>query len=328
MNCIYCKNEIIGDNQSDEHVFPKAFGCPDDWILNCVCQKCNNYFGGTIERYLAGDSIEGLWRLQKIGSHSKKHILQTRIKINVPDEKQYDEFRGAILFADFAKKDCLYLPPQILIFGSSGERTFVLLDKTSDEEIRNIKKIALFAHNEKEWQQAAGRLKQIGMKFDEDKINRLPQTCIGEDGKLEVVIEGVMDAVIFRAIAKIGFNYLAKVMDAQYVLNSKFDAIRNYIKTGIKPNFRPVEIKNGHILPDETDSFYYFEGHIFIIETKGNKIISKISLTNMSNFYYVVNLGDVGLTWHNIKRGHAYSFEKNKILPMFRFPISLLTLRA
>ncbi len=96
MNCIYCKKDIKEDNKSTEHIFPKSFGCPDTWTIDCVCMDCNNEFGKTIERYLAGDSIEGLRRLQKLGSRSKKPIKQTRLKINIPDEDRYGEFRGAI----------------------------------------------------------------------------------------------------------------------------------------------------------------------------------------------------------------------------------------
>jgi len=318
MICIYCKNEINTKNVSLEHVFPDSFGCPDNWTIDCVCRKCNNEFGGTIERYLAGDSIEGLWRLQKIGSRSKKPIRQTRIKIHIPNEDRYGEFRGIILYADFAQRDSLYLPAQILTSDSNGERKFTLLEKMSDEEIRNITgRFAIFAHNEKEYKQAAERLKQLGKILEEGKINQLPQTAIGADGKLEVETEGIMDAVIFRTIAKVAFNYLTKIKGAEYVLNSKFDAIREYIRAGGKANSRLVRVEKGHILAEETNKWHFLEGHIFTIETRGNTIISKISLTNKFDFYYVVNLGDMGPIWHDIKSGHAYSLKEDKILQLF-----------
>jgi len=303
---------------STEHVFPQSFGCPDDWTIDCVCRNCNNEFGGNIERYLAGDSIEGLWRLQKIGSRSKRPIRQTRIKIHVPDENRYGEFRSLILYADFSQTDSLYLPAQIVTIGNAGERKFNLLEKMADEDIKNISgKFQLFAHNEKEYNQAAERIQKLGKKLEEGMVNQLPQTAIGDDGKLEVEIEGVMDVVIFRTIAKIAFNYLSKVKGAEYVLSQKFDAIREYIRTGVKPNFRLVSIEKGHILAEETSNRYFLEGHIFTIETRGSQIISKICLTNMFNFYYLVNLGDIGPIWHDIKSGHAYSLKEDKILPLF-----------
>ncbi len=318
MRCIYCKNNITEFNKSIEHVFPEAFGCPDSWTMDCVCRDCNNEFGRTLERYLASDSIEGLWRLQKIGSKSKKPVRQTRITIRIPDEDRYGNFKGVILYADFAQMDSLYLPAQILTFSSSDEKKSILIEKMSDEEIKNVTgRFILFAHNEKEYKQAVERLKQLGKKFEEDDINRLPITAINNDGKLEVETEGIMDAVIFRAIAKLAFNYLAKVKGADYVLDQKFDLIRDYIKTGNKPNFKMVKIEKGHILTEETNKRYFLEGHIFTVETRGNIIISKVALTNAFNFYYVVYLGEVGPIWYDIKSGHAYSLEEDKIIPLF-----------
>ena len=141
--------------------------------------------------------------------------------------------------------------------------------------------------------------------------------AINNDGKLEVETESVMDAVIFRTIAKIAFNYLAKVKDAEYVLDQKFDEIREYIRCGSKSQFQPVTIERGHILAEETKDKYFLEGHIFTIETRGSVIIGKICLTNMFDFYYVVKLGDLGLIWHDIKSGHAYSLQEDKVIPLF-----------
>ena len=120
IKCIYCKCEITESNKSNEHVFPQSFGCPDTWTMDCVCRGCNIAFGQSIERYLARDSLEGLWALKKIGSRSGKPIRQMRIKLNVPDEDKYGEFRGAIVYADFSQKGGLLLPAQILLKDDQG----------------------------------------------------------------------------------------------------------------------------------------------------------------------------------------------------------------
>ncbi|MBF0522216.1 MAG: hypothetical protein HQL24_04070 [Candidatus Omnitrophica bacterium] len=318
MKCLYCKEEIIKDNSSEEHVFPKAFGCPDNWVLDCVCRNCNVELGATIDRQLAGNSIEGIWRLQKIGSRSKKPIRQNRIRINIPDEDRFGEFRGVILFADFLQTDSLYLPPQILICDIFGKKKSILIEDMSDEEIKNIKgKYDLFAYNSKEYKKAVQRLKKLGKKIDETKNNHLSITAIKEDGKLEVEVRGGIDLIICRAIAKIAFNYFAKVHGAGQALDSKFDTIRNFVRTGVMPKSKIVNIEKGHILADETDRQYSLEGHIFTIENKGNYIISKIALTNMFGFYYIVKIGDLGPIWRDIKKGHAYSLKSGKIIELF-----------
>jgi len=135
-----------------------------------------------------------------------------------------------------------------------------------------------------------------------------------------------MDNVILRTIAKIAFNYLAKVNGAEYALDTKFDIVREYIKTGVKPSFNIVKIKKGHILAEETNNRYFLEGHVFTIEDRGDYIISKISLTNSFNFYYIVTLGKFGPIWHDIKSGHAYSLKEDKIIKLFT--PTFLTIKA
>lgn len=322
MNCVYCKNPITQNNTSEEHVFPQSFGCPDSWTMDCVCIECNIGFGKSIERFLAGDSLEGLWRLQKIGSRSKKPIRRTRLKIHIPNEDKYGEFKGAVVYCDFSKKDSLILPSQIVLKDDEGNRKYFLLDDLEKEEIKNDlnrykeKGYWILAHNASEEQKAIEKMKQVGIDFRPQKRGALPTNAGEEDGTLQVLVEGIIDDVLFRAIAKIAFNYLAKVKGAEFTLDSKFDTIREYIKTGVKPNFKIVEIKEGHILAEETNNKYIFEGHIFTIQTKSNHIIGKVSLSNTFAFYYVVNLGELEV-WHDLKSGHAYSLKDDKIIELF-----------
>ncbi|MDP8299193.1 MAG: hypothetical protein P9L88_04755 [Candidatus Tantalella remota] len=266
---------------------------------------------------MAGDSIEGIWRLKKIGSRSKKPIKQTRIKISLPDEDKYGEFQGLILYADFSQKDSLYLPAQVVISkGSVGNRHY-LLEEMIDDEIAKIDgKFGLYAHNKDEYDDAMDRMLGLGKKFD-DNVTGLPQTAVNDEGKLEVEIAGTMDTVIFRTIAKIAFNYLSKIRGAKYALNSKFDVIRDYIRGVNGSGMQLVEIQKGHILADETTNKYFLDGHIFTIETRGRDIVSKVCLTNSYDFYYVVKLGDLGPIWHDISSGHAYSLENDKMISLF-----------
>lgn len=322
MNCIYCKNPITEKNSSEEHVFPQSFGCPDSWTMDCVCTECNTGFGRSIERFLAGDSLEGLWRLQKIGSRSRKPIRQTRLKINIPNEDRYGDFKGVIVYCDFSKKDSLKLPSQIGLKDVKGNKKYFLLDDIEKEEVKNElnrykdKSFWIYAHNATEEQKAIEKMRQVGIYFKPKKRGILPSSAVQEDGTFKVLVEGIIDNVLYRAIAKIAFNYLAKVKGAEYALDSRFDAVREYIKTGEKPNFKIVEIKEGHILAEETDNKYFFEGHIFTIQTKGKRIIGKVSLSNTFAFYYVVNLGELEV-WHDLKSGHAYSLKDDKIIELF-----------
>jgi hypothetical protein len=324
IKCIYCKCEITEGNKSNEHVFPQSFGCPDTWTMDCVCRGCNINFGQSIERYLARDSLEGLWALKKIGSRSGKPIRQMRVKLNVPDEEKYGEFRGAIVYADFSKKGGLFLPSQILLKDDQGNRKFYLLEEIGDERAKKelskykdkTKGFWVFAHDDKEEKIAFEKLNEHGIKFDPKIREGFPSRAMENDGTLRVKIEGLIDDVIYRAIAKMAFNYLAKVKGADFSLASRFDAIREYIRNGIRPEYKIVTIMEGRILAEEPRGMYSFEGHIFTIQTKRNRVIGKISLTNTFGFYYLVDLGDLGPVWYDLKIGHAYSFKEDCILEL------------
>jgi hypothetical protein len=64
--CIYCRTTRPNREFDREHVLPAAFGAFKDSLVlhHAVCKLCNSYFGRTIDRRLARESIEGLERYQ------------------------------------------------------------------------------------------------------------------------------------------------------------------------------------------------------------------------------------------------------------------------
>lgn len=331
MKCIYCKSGITEFNKSKEHVFPKAFGCPDNWVLDCVCRDCNNKFGRKLERYLASDSLEGMWRLRVLGSRSKKPIRQTRIKINIPKESKYGAFKGAMVFADFANVDRLLLPAQVGISSGNNEIEFFLAEDVEKEEIKrkimsaDPTRMAVLAQNEGEYSVLFEILRKMGVQFKPTKEGYFPIEAVDEDNKIIAEIHGLIDSIILRAIAKISFNYLAKIKGASYVLDSKFDEVRGYINEWTNSGSNIVKIEKKPILAWETLRRYFFEGHIFTVERLGNDLIGRVAILNTFTFHYVVKFGELsGIIWYPIKSGHAYSIKEGRIIKLF--PPTFLTI--
>lgn len=68
--CIFCLNE--GDMfHTIEHIVPESLGNTDDVLTNCVCDKCQNYFGKEIENYVLAKTPFGFWRTIA-GTHTKR----------------------------------------------------------------------------------------------------------------------------------------------------------------------------------------------------------------------------------------------------------------
>lgn len=59
--CIFCLSE--GDIfHTIEHIVPESLGNTDDILEDCVCDKCQNYFGKEIENYVLAKTPFGFWR--------------------------------------------------------------------------------------------------------------------------------------------------------------------------------------------------------------------------------------------------------------------------
>lgn len=58
--CIYCLESKSVDSFDRDHVLPRFLGTFDDGLprLDCVCKRCNGYFGREVEQVHALDSIE------------------------------------------------------------------------------------------------------------------------------------------------------------------------------------------------------------------------------------------------------------------------------
>ena len=90
--CIYCLGEKAKAAFNVEHVVPQAFGGFRDSLTlhDSVCGECNDYFGKTLDRWLARASAEGLeryrWRVRPISSlHQFDRPCPPRSRTPSPD---------------------------------------------------------------------------------------------------------------------------------------------------------------------------------------------------------------------------------------------------
>ena len=67
-----------------------------------------------------------------------------------------------------------------------------------------------------------------------------------------VEVTASIDSTLFRAIAKIAFNYFVYWEGADLARHAGFNTIRSYIRYGIQPSYRLVDILERPILADES----------------------------------------------------------------------------
>ena len=94
MKCIFCNS--LGPFNTVEHIIPQSLGNDDEVLLNCVCDKCQNYFGKEIERYVLEKTPLGFWRTHQ-GIKTKKgklpsvNLSSTKDKGRFPSESEHHD---------------------------------------------------------------------------------------------------------------------------------------------------------------------------------------------------------------------------------------------
>jgi hypothetical protein len=322
MRCIYClRDEIITSFTKAEHVLPQAFGVfQNNFTLNgVVCDDCNQYFGDNLEIDLGRDTVEGISRYEH--GIRKPEDFKSLGKRSRLQQKKIAEgvLKGAFIYLAYSQELNQITPKPLPQVGfqskTSSDYTYFLLDDIPDKtELENQGldyeiNVRAFGDNFEAIEQA---LAEKGIFPEFQKEIPLPDK---KSEKLLIEYEASVDGIIRRAIAKIGFNYLAYWQGAEFVLQDIFNPIRFYIRNGERENNNLfVTIRNESILKDEP-----LEGarrliHIVTVNwaQSGDSIISQVSLLNFLS--YTVQLArNYPSPRPNIRNGHFFNLGDHKI---------------
>jgi HNH endonuclease len=338
--CIYCKSK---DGRFDrEHVMPQAFGTfePDSPVLNdCVCAECNNYFGRTLEFALSRDSMEAVLRLRhgiKPATEAKElPYRKLELKVGQPGP-----WLGAtvVLEADRTGKAIEpVLVPQVA-FKWRGESEWTwFLERELDDSSRlapfrgaqpGTLEIRILVPLQGDHERLVEKLRRLGIKFLKQGILEQPMTV---DGKIQLQIAAQVDDTIFRAIAKIAFNYAAWVHGAGFVLRSDFDDLRKYIRYRVQPRWAPaVRPFKAPILADDMPHLRQTNGHLvtFNWNYKQTGLVAQVSLFNAITYHVLFCIHYSGV-WHDdMRRGHHFDIEERTVTPLTSTSFVHLMLRS
>jgi HNH endonuclease len=329
--CIYCLRE--GQEFDREHVIPEAFGTfePTSFILyNAVCRECNNWFGRTLDFALSRDSMEALLRF-RYGTKSPseaRDLPYRKIELKIG---QPGPWFGAtvVLEPDRAGKAVEPVPVAQAAFRWKGtqEWTF-LVERELDADalaayvkpVPGMLEIRVMGPSRHDHERVLQRLKAAGINFRQESSLANPIT---DDGKVLVEIEAAVDQTIFRAIAKIAFNYVAHQHGSDFVLRSDFDDIRKYIRYGMAPAWTqrvPVVLPSQRpVLFDDLPQMRQTNGHLITFDwnTGQTGFLAQVSLFNTVTYHVAICPVYSGVWSNGFSRGHHFDIEAKTIVPLF-----------
>lgn len=160
------------------------------------------------------------------------------------------------------------------------------------------------------------KLKKLDIKFVQQGVLDQPITV---DGSVRVEIASQVDATIYRAIAKIAFNYVAHQHGAEFVLWPDFDDVRNYIRYGTEPSWAPVVIPvRKPILFDDSPRSRQTNGHLITVDWNAARtgLLAQVSLFNTITYRVVLCPYYSGI-WHDgLRTGHHFDIEDRTVTPL------------
>ncbi len=327
MKCIYCSktDKEITFNKS-EHIIPQSFGKFEDnlTLIGIVCDECNQYFGDLLEIHLARDTREGDCRFD-FGVKDDTDYKNVRAKSRKVIKIAEGSFKGAYAYKNYDKragKITLFPCPQVGFIKTNGAYDFYLMSDIPGKEILDNKynlddpKGILFLPdtNQKALEVLRSKGIEVKIKHYGDTHNSMPE-------KINCDVKFTVDYIIFRAIAKIAFNYLIKMTNSNFCSHEDFEVIKKFIAHGTNTPYSLVIPTNIPILGDEYQYGQRRLGHMVTINWANDEasIIGKVSFFNDIT-YHVCLVSEFSGDHIDLENGHFFNLADRKIYEMYKGP--------
>lgn len=240
--CIYCKKEKDKEEFNREHIVPQMMGKYTNGLVlssHQVCEECNSYFCRELENKIGLDSYEALLRMR---SGTKIMSDGRRIKPNRLSIVGAEGILKGVRFIPVSnslspERFLLDIEPCVGLALSENEYEYFTIDNLPDATEQVLQRIKNY-HNPiiqfgYKREDIDGVLREKGYINDTSTYTEKPMHDEYESEEFETQIRFSVDSIVRRVCAKTVFNYLCFNNSAEYMLDSRFDALRNYIRYGI-----------------------------------------------------------------------------------------------
>jgi hypothetical protein len=329
IECIYCRqSRLLSAFSKVEHVIPQSFGRFENnlTLLRTVCDSCNQFFGDNLDLALARDTVEGQSRVD-FGTQQAPQFRTFGKDSRIRAKLLEGPFKNAYVYRAYSPDDgkvSSYPVPQVgFRLKGSGDYLYYVLDELpSKEELTQsgwdeqhpeaIRGLAM----SKDALSAALAQRDIPFRFGGDLRGGQSDD---DTSALTAQVESTIDSTIQRAVAKIAFNYLTHWEGAEFVRQSTFDTVRDFVRHGRRSSYPLVHVTNAAILHDERDSPERRLGHIITLNwaTDGESIVAQLALFN--TLKYSVSLArSFGGERRDIDRGSFFNIADRQIVALGR----------
>lgn len=232
--CIYCRSPWPPD--SVDHVVPRLLGTfQHNWTLSCVCDRCNNFLS-QFELPLGRGSVEGFLRVD-LGVRPPQAAADfqlDRMAFRVANQGSQQGYRlvptadGSALVPGIVAQVGFRRP-------DDNEWTFLTEAELTPQSVAPFSGIPVevrcIVPHGLGFDSLLQRLASLNIHIQETYRNI--DERLGTPGEpLTVDHDFKIDKLIQRAVGKIAFNYLTKVLGPETARHHAFDTFRNFVRYG------------------------------------------------------------------------------------------------
>lgn len=317
--CVYCNSSGVRFNR--DHVIPEAFGKFDNnFVLKCVCESCNNFFGSELELVLGRNSREAILRLHH-GVKAPAGTAQLKYENAELTVDESGPWRGAriILAPDPSGRKLDTRPLPQVGFRHEGKTDWKwvseedLNDRSVADPFRNSRsQIQVIGPSPEDIERLSAKLSRIGIDFNQK--GQLPQPA-QSDGTILTKLTSKIENRILRAIGKIAGNYVAYIHGAQFFLASDFDHYRKWVRYAIAPPWDViVAVDSTPILALDSAQRRQTNGHLVTFDwnTRRDALFAQVSLFNDLTYRILMCLNYPVIT-QDVRSGHHFDLLSGKI---------------
>lgn len=335
--CIYCKEQKSREEFNREHVIPESFGKFKKNLTfhYAVCEQCNSYFSKELELFLGRDSLFGLMRyrygLAQFDEKTWRYGSRVRLKL---DDPRFGDLNGAIVELIPSQNKSQSNPNIILVpqaaFLKKEKNAWIHfpLDKIPPkryliEQGFDLTKYKILGNSEDDIDKAKEKASELGIDTNRWKDFSSGQTNPTLLGQIRVNVQSKIDSIILRSMAKIGFNYLAKIQGKTFVLASHFDDIREFIRFGRNQNRGLVTVAEEPLLNLKKHPSKKIVGHVIIVDWADPNFLGincRASLFNYLTFLIKLCRSFKGII-RPVFSGHLYSLKLKEVIKLNRTSI-------
>ncbi len=320
LKCIYCLQDVPAEGFNTEHVISQAFGTFENnlTLTDMVCRTCNQFFGDNLERIFARDSFEAYDRIATglRPAAAIAQLPQDRLTFTAARTGEWSGLRLRLVAAGDGRT--VEPAPQVglprradagWIYLTEAELAHSEAEIPPDYDRQGH--IRIIAPSSEVQDRLIELLAQRGIPFRPEGEFDLPNPDIGE---IEVYVNSRIDPVVKRCIAKMVFNYLARVTGRAFVLLPAFNPIRAYIRHGASPDYLLVDADDTPILANDQPTLRQTEGHLVTVNwTPDNRhVVGQLSLFNRVRYRVSLARNFSGV-WRPIRNGHHFDIHERRI---------------